>query len=123
MDRGRICVTWCAGSGHFRHVLRDIACGPNVTLIASATTDWAAVRGVRALFSSYAHLMKMFDEGWQIEPPVYVRPRWRSRLRLEKENTYHFVLWRGDTVNLVSVLDCPEVEQFLAENSLAVDRL
>ena len=65
----------------------------------------------------------MLDQGWQIEPPAYVRPRWRSCLRSKRENTYHFVLWDGDRVNLVSVRDCPEIQQFLADNRLAVDRL
>ena len=72
---------------------------------------------------SYAHLQAMLTQGWRIEPPVYVRPRWCSRLRLKKEDIYHFVLWNGDRVSLVSVLDCPEIQQFLADNELAVDRL
>jgi len=75
------------------------------------------------VYSSYAHLAKMLTQGWQIEPPVYVRPRWRSGLRLKKENTYHFVLWNEDRVSLVSVLGCPEVERFLTDNQLNVDRL
>ncbi len=79
--------------------------------------------GVGPVYSSYAQLMNMLAQGWQIEPPVYVRPRWRSRMRLKKESTYHFVLWRGDRVSLVSVVGCPEVEQFLDSNKLAVDRL
>ena len=79
--------------------------------------------GVGPLYSSYAQLMSMLADGWQVEPPVYVRPRWRSRMRLKKESTYHFVLWRGDRVSLVSVVDCPEVESFLVDNGLAVDRL
>jgi hypothetical protein len=41
----------------------------------------------------------------------------------KKENTYHFVLWNGNKVNLVSVLDCPEVQQFLVDSDLATDRL
>jgi hypothetical protein len=65
----------------------------------------------------------MLAQGWQIEPPVYVRPRWRSGLRLRRENTYHFVLWNGDRVTLVSVLDCPEIHRFLEDNGLGVDRL
>jgi hypothetical protein len=65
----------------------------------------------------------MVAQGWRIEPPVYVRPRWRSSLRLKRGNTYHFVLWQGDQVNLVSVLDCPEIGRFLADNKLSVDRL
>ena len=79
--------------------------------------------GVEPVYSSYAYLVKMLTQGWQIEPPVYVRPRWRSGLRLNKENTYHFVLWNEDRVSLVSVLDCPEVERFLRDNCLTVDRL
>ena len=80
-------------------------------------------REVGPVFSSCTHLMTTLDQGWQIEPPVYVRPRWRSRLRSKKENTHHFVLWSGDRVNLVSVRDCPEIQQFLADNDLAIDRL
>lgn len=79
--------------------------------------------GVVPVYSSYAHLAKMLAQGWQIEPPVYVRPRWRSRLRLKREDAYYFVLWHGDRVNLVSVLDSPEVKRFLADAELAVDRL
>jgi len=75
------------------------------------------------VFSSCAHLRAMLDQGWQIEPPVYVRPRWRSHLRSKKENTYHFVLWNRDRVNLVSVRDCSQIQQFLADNDLAIDRL
>jgi hypothetical protein len=75
------------------------------------------------VYSSYTYLVSMLAQGWRVEPPVYVRPRWRSPLRLRKENTYHFVLWNGDRISLVSVLDCPEIERLLAENHLAVDRL
>jgi hypothetical protein len=65
----------------------------------------------------------MLDQGWEVEPPVYVRPRWRSRRREQKENTYHFVLWNGDRVRLVSVLDCAEIQRFLEDNRLSMDRL
>lgn len=80
-------------------------------------------RELRPPHSSYAHLIAMLAQGWQIEPPVYIRPCWRSCLRSRKENTYHFVLWNGNKVNLVSVLDCPEVQQFLVDSDLATDRL
>jgi hypothetical protein len=79
--------------------------------------------GVGPVFSSCAHLRAMLDQGWQIELPVYVRPHWRTRLRSKKENTYHFVLWHGNRVALVSVLDCLQVQQFLADNDLAIDHL
>jgi len=75
------------------------------------------------VYSSYTHLVEMLAQGWQIEPPIYVRPRWRSSLRLKREKTYHFVLWQGDQVNLVSVLDSADIQRFLTENQLAVDRL
>ena len=75
------------------------------------------------VFSSHAYLMTMLAQGWQIESPVYIHPRWRSPLRSEKEDAYHFVLWNGDKVNLVSLRDCPEIQEFLAENGLTIDRL
>ncbi len=83
--------------------------------------------GVDVVFSSYAHLIKMLADGWRIELPIYVRPRWRSRMNSSgvkgKENTYHFILWNGDQVTLVSVPDCPSVQQFLMDNNLSTDNL
>jgi len=101
--------------------LRRCGCHRLGTVCALRQQDVAV--GVWPVYSSYAHLAKMLTQGWQIEPPVYVRPRWRSGLRLKKENTYHFVLWNEDRVSLVSVLGCPEVERFLTDNQLNVDRL
>jgi len=75
------------------------------------------------VFSSYAHLAEMLDQGWRIEPPVYVRPRWRSALRTRKEHAFHFVLWNGDQVSLVSVIDCPEIQGLLEDRHLPIDRL
>jgi hypothetical protein len=77
--------------------------------------------GTRAGFSSCDQLKEMLRQGWQIEPPVYVRPGWRSRS--EREDTYHFILWRGNKVNLVSVADSAEVWSFLEQKGLNVDRL
>lgn len=81
------------------------------------------VRQKYSCYSSYSHLITMLDQGWQIEPPVYVRSHWRRSSRSEKGKTYHFVLWHEDKVNLVSVLECPEIQQFLADKELIVDRL
>lgn len=75
------------------------------------------------MFSSYAQLLTMLSQGWEIEPPVYIRPRWQSRSQRERENAYHFVLWSGDKVHLVSVRDCAEIQEFLAENGMDIDRL
>jgi hypothetical protein len=73
------------------------------------------------VFSSYSHLVAMLDDGWKIEPPVYVRPRRCSRSK--REHTYHFTVWNGKKLTLVSVYDCPELEEFLADNQLVIDRL
>jgi len=77
----------------------------------------------RTAYSSFVHLTALLDEGWQIEPPIYVRPRLRSRLRPERENTYHFVLRQGTRFSLISVFDCPEVQQLLENKQLTIDRL
>jgi hypothetical protein len=104
----------------------DRACRPRGRLSLDGTFSLGqddVMRGAGWVFSSYTHLRTMLVQGWQVEPPVYVRPRLRSRLRSKEENTYHFVLWNGDKVTLVSVLDCPEVHEFLASEQLIVDRL
>jgi hypothetical protein len=82
----------------------------------------------RAAYSSFVHLTVLLDQGWQIEQPIYIRPRWRSRAlrthsHYEGEHTYHFVLRHGDKFSLVSVYDCPEVQQLLESEELTVDRL
>jgi hypothetical protein len=82
----------------------------------------------KAAYSSFVHLVALLDQGWQIEQPIYIRPRWRSRAlharsHSEKERTYHFVLRHGDKFSLVSVFDCPEVQQLLKSEKLTVDRL
>jgi hypothetical protein len=74
-------------------------------------------------YSSFVYLMELVDQGWQIEPPIYVRPRLRSRLRPEQENTYHFVLKYGTRFSLISVFECPEVRQLLESEQLTIDRL
>jgi hypothetical protein len=91
-----------------------------------------------AAYSSFVRLAALLDEGWQIEPPIFVRPRWSSRVRdartqgirargtqarPETEDTYHFVLRQGNRFSLVSVFDCPEVQQLLETEQLAVDWL
>lgn len=72
--------------------------------------------------SSYVRLVEMLDDGWRIQPPVYVRARWRVGDVSRKHDTYHFVLWSGDRVSLVSVAECPEVQRLLASTGLTLDR-
>ena len=73
------------------------------------------------MFSSYTHLVATLADGWKIEPPVFVRARRRSANG--KENVYHFILWNGTQANLISVIDCPELQHFLDDRKLALDHL
>lgn len=77
----------------------------------------------RSAYTSYEHLATLLAEGWQVEPPVYVRPRLKSRILSKRQDTYHFVVRLGNAFGLISVLDCPQVQQLLEEEGLGVDRL
>jgi hypothetical protein len=74
-------------------------------------------------YATCSSLEAMLSDGWRIEPPVYARPHWRSTSSSRSRNTYHFILWRDSQVNLVSIPESPEVQQFLSEYELAVDFL
>lgn len=74
-------------------------------------------------YLSRASLEELLARGWRIEPPVYARSDWQSLATSKRGNTYHFVLWRENRVNLVSVRESPEIQRFLVESELAVDYL
>jgi len=78
---------------------------------------------VKTRVSSRDSLQEMLDRGWRIEPPVYARPHWQSPVASREANTYHFVLWRDNQVNLVSIRESPEIQQFLTDCDLAIDYL
>ena len=73
--------------------------------------------------SCRASLEELLAEGWRIEPPVYARPDWKSVLVSSEANTYHFVLWHENQVNLISIREGPEIQQFLLESDLSIDYL
>ena len=75
------------------------------------------------LSPSRASLEKLLAQGWKIEPPVYARSDWQSLATSKEGNTYHFVLWRENQVNLVSIRESAEIQQFLADSGLAIDYL
>jgi hypothetical protein len=79
------------------------------------------VTQVSSRYVSCASLHELLTKGWKIEPPVYARPHWQSPSDSEDQMTYHFVLWRDNQVNLVSVPESPEIQQLLAERELVVD--
>jgi hypothetical protein len=82
-----------------------------------------AVTDAGSRYMTCASLHDLLGAGWKIEPPVYARPPWQSASDSKDRTTYHFVLWRDHQVNLVSIPESPEIEQFLAESDLAVDSL
>jgi len=66
-----------------------------------------------------AALQRQLDQGWQIEPPVYVMadPAQRSRV------VFRMVIWREGKPRVATVHDCPEVRQFLADRRLRAEAL
>ncbi len=77
----------------------------------------------RSPYSSRASLEELLAQGWKIESPVYARSDWQSPVTSKEGNTYHFVLWRENRVNLVSIREGPEIQQFLADSELSIDYL
>lgn len=67
----------------------------------------------------YTRLLEALTEQWRICPPVYIRPTFW--LYAGVPLTFHFVLRRGEQVNLISVLDCSAVRQFVEEQALEID--
>lgn len=62
-------------------------------------------------------LLAALDMNWQIEEPVYLRPRWGDYgLRV-----YHFILHRPcDAPRLITVPESPAVESFIRAEGLKV---
>lgn len=73
--------------------------------------------------SSRAGLEELLACGWKIEPPVYARSDWQSPATSKEGHTYHVVLWRENKINLVSIRDNPEIQQFLDDAGLTIDYL
>ncbi len=65
-------------------------------------------------------LLAALDLGWQVEEPVYLRPRWGE----SGSWVYHFILKREATPQpcLVTVRHNPEVEQFIEQEGWQVDQ-
>ena len=59
----------------------------------------------------YKHLLFALNEGWGVDPPVYIRPSWSTRHAACI--TFHFVLRRRGELTLISVQDNPVVRDLL----------
>jgi hypothetical protein len=65
----------------------------------------------------YLNLLAALDEGWEIAPPVYRRPRWID----DREYVYHFILKRPDRngTRLITVPEDDTIRNFVRERKLA----
>ena len=63
------------------------------------------------------NLLAALDEGWEIAPPVYRRPRWID----DHEYVYHFILKHADRTGtrLITVPDDEAIRDFVRKNKLA----
>lgn len=69
----------------------------------------------------YEQLLQYLGNGWEIEPPVFLRPTWHTRAKARE--TYHFVLKRQSKRWLITVPASPAAERFIAEQDLPVSAL
>ncbi|GAB4207275.1 MAG: hypothetical protein OHK0022_35350 [Roseiflexaceae bacterium] len=65
-----------------------------------------------------AMLEELLASGWQIEPPVLVRPAWAQGRSGSVD--YHFILTNDRRRSLVVLVDSAEVRLFLAQHALTV---
>ena len=66
-------------------------------------------------------LLSALDLGWQVEEPIYLRPRWGE----SGSWVYHFILKWGAAPKrrLVTVRRSPEIEQLIQQEGWQVDEL
>jgi hypothetical protein len=62
-------------------------------------------------------LLSALDQGWRIEDPVYLRPRWGE----QSARVFHFILHRScHAPRLITVPESPEAEHFIRREGLRV---
>jgi|GEM_PF-6515320 hypothetical protein len=67
----------------------------------------------------FSELCGALAEGWEIVPPIFVRPLWSARSGVDR--AFHFVLHRGRSTRLVVVPRFSQVERFVQDHHLAID--
>jgi hypothetical protein len=62
-------------------------------------------------------LLSALDQGWHVEEPVYLRPRFG----VGSPRVYHFILTRnGAAPHLITTPECHEATAFVQQEGLAV---
>ncbi|HBY93554.1 MAG: hypothetical protein M5U01_21130 [Ardenticatenaceae bacterium] len=69
----------------------------------------------------FDRLQQYLTDGWAIDPPIFVRPIWHSLA--DAHDAYHFILKRGNDLQLVVIPASPEVERFISDRHLSLNRL
>jgi hypothetical protein len=68
----------------------------------------------------YYALIAALDAGWEVEPPIYLRPDWR--LSANESMVFHFVLIRSARrmTTLLSVPDGTAVRRLVSDNGWTI---
>ena len=71
--------------------------------------------------SRYQRLQIYLQEGWSIDPPIFVNPNWSYRNRTS--DVYHVILERNSSHQLLVVPRSSKIDQFISEKELPVNHL
>ncbi|MGH2542238.1 MAG: hypothetical protein ACRERD_27270 [Candidatus Binatia bacterium] len=74
-----------------------------------------------AIDQRFGRLLEYLQDGWDIDPPIFVRPLWHTLYR--QKDAYHFILRRNEALHLLVIPACPEIDQFVRERNLPLNRL
>ena len=67
--------------------------------------------------TDYLQLIATLEQGWEIVPPIYLRPRWTS----DTENVYHVIIKQGESpTKLITINDDALTRNFIAAHQLKV---
>lgn len=69
----------------------------------------------------FRRLQEYLADGWEIDPPIFVRPVWHSLHR--SQDAYHFVLRRQEALHLLVVPRAVDVDTFVKNNRYPLNHL
>lgn len=69
----------------------------------------------------FRRLQEYLADGWEIDPPIFVRPIWHSIHR--SQDAYHFILRRADALHLLVVPRALDVDTFVKDKRYPLNRL
>lgn len=69
----------------------------------------------------FLRLQEYLADGWEIDPPIFVRPIWHTIHRAQ--NAYHFILRRQTSLHLLVVPCTLDVDAFVKGKRYPVNHL